>query len=116
MNPMPLREGVGASTVVLPPGNWPLLIDFLCQQFPAISPETWRQRMQDGLVCDSDGSPLAAESPYCAHRTVHYYRAVANEARIPFDARILFQDDSLLAVDKPHFLSYICNSCNLYIP
>lgn len=101
---MPLREGVGASTVVLPPGNWLLLIDFLCQQFPAIPRESWAQRMQDGLVCNSDGIPLGSESPYRAHSSVHYYRAVANETRIPFEARILFQDDCLIAVDKPHFL------------
>jgi tRNA pseudouridine32 synthase / 23S rRNA pseudouridine746 synthase len=35
---------------------------------------------------------------------VHYYREVPAEQRIPFDASIVYQDDHLLVVDKPHFL------------
>ena len=33
-----------------------------------------------------------------------YYREVANEAPIPFQETILFEDENLILVDKPHFL------------
>jgi tRNA pseudouridine32 synthase/23S rRNA pseudouridine746 synthase len=35
---------------------------------------------------------------------VYYYRAVPDEPRIPFDEVIVFQDEQLIVVDKPHFL------------
>jgi tRNA pseudouridine32 synthase/23S rRNA pseudouridine746 synthase len=35
---------------------------------------------------------------------VYYYRALTDEPRIPFEAKVLFQDDHLVVVDKPHFL------------
>ena len=36
---------------------------------------------------------------------VHYWREVANEPRVPVEERILFQDEHLIVVDKPHFLT-----------
>jgi tRNA pseudouridine32 synthase/23S rRNA pseudouridine746 synthase len=104
---MPARNGVNASTLALPAGNWPCLLDFLCGHFHGISAEIWRQRMLDGLVCDGDGQTLGPNSPYRAHQIVHYYRAVPDEPVIPFQHRILYRDSQLIAVDKPHFLPVI---------
>ncbi len=104
---LPARDGVNASTLVLPGGTWPGLLDFLCQHFGNVSRAQWQQRMLDGLVCDANGQALSAESPYRAHQTIQYYRAVPDEARIPFTHRILHQDARLIVVDKPHFLPVI---------
>lgn len=101
---LPVRDGVSASTVTLPAGSWSTLLDFLCEKFTGISRGTWLARMQAGLVADSNGKPLGAESAYQAHSIVHYYRALAHETPIPFEQHILFQDDYIIAVDKPHFL------------
>jgi tRNA pseudouridine32 synthase/23S rRNA pseudouridine746 synthase len=44
------------------------------------------------------------ERRYEAPLRVYYYRTLDAEARIPFDEQVLFQDDQLVVVDKPHFL------------
>jgi len=101
---LPVLDGVSASTVTLPAGSWNTVLDFLCDKFSSIPREIWLVRMQDGLVIDSNGKPLGAESAYQAHSIVHYYRALEKETPIPFEEHILFQDDYIIAVDKPHFL------------
>jgi tRNA pseudouridine32 synthase / 23S rRNA pseudouridine746 synthase len=101
---LPVRDGVTASTVTLPVGSWNTLLDFLCDKFNDIPRETWLDRMHDGLVIDFNGKAFHADSLFQAHSVVHYYRALAHEMPIPFEEHILFQDDYLIAVDKPHFL------------
>ena len=103
-NPPPNRNGVGASCVVLPAGPWTLLIDFLPQRFPGVSTDTWLQRLHAGDVIDDQGRVLGPDAPYCAGLRLYYFRALATEPHIPFEATILWQDDHLLLVDKPHFL------------
>ncbi|MEB0135081.1 pseudouridine synthase [Actimicrobium sp. CCC2.4] len=101
---LPVRDGVGASAVALPPGPWPLLLDFLVYQFPAIGRDAWQARMAQGDVLDTAGVALDAQSLYRAHTKVFYFRSLPAEAPIPFDEVVLFRDDTLLVVDKPHFL------------
>ncbi len=103
-NPPPARDGVGPSCVVLPPGPWPRMLDFLVARFPGIAANTWNQRLSDGEVVDDQGEILDAGAAFEAGRRLYYYRAVAQEPRIPFEAVVLWQDEHLLVVDKPHFL------------
>lgn len=100
----PARHGVGASQVVLPPGPWPSVLDFLTARFAAIDAAVWQQRVACHEVIDEHGVPITAQRPYQAGLRVYYYRAVEQEAPIPFEAQVLFQDAHLLVVDKPHFL------------
>lgn len=103
----PTRDGVGASSVRLPAGDWPLLLDFMSARFPEVPRATWAARMQDGRVQDADGSALDSAAPYRAGRLIHYYRDLARETPIPFEAEILYRDAHLLVADKPHFLATI---------
>lgn len=104
---LPTRHGVSPSCVGLPSaesGDWPTFTDFLVQRFPAISRDIWLERMAAGLVRDEFGGPVTPERPYRGHMRLYYYRALPLEARIPFEAEILFQDEHLVVADKPHFL------------
>lgn len=103
----PVREGVGASTVQLPPGPWHTVLEFLCERFPAMSPEVWRGRLRDGLVTDSDGTAVGLAQPYRSGVALHYYRELAREPEIPFHEQVIFADAHLLIIDKPHFLPVI---------
>jgi tRNA pseudouridine32 synthase / 23S rRNA pseudouridine746 synthase len=107
----PSRQGVGPSCVGLPAGPWPTLIDFLSQRFPNVTQATWLQRMARGDVLDECGVPItperASQSPYPAHTRLYYYRDVPGEAAIPFEEVVLYQDEHLLVVDKPHFLPVV---------
>ncbi|WP_160288131.1 pseudouridine synthase [Pseudomonas knackmussii] len=93
-----------ASTLHLPAGPWSTVLDCLCAHFPAISRETWLQRMERGRVLDSNGQALDATSAYREGLRVHYFREVVAEAPIPFEERILHVDEHLVVADKPHFL------------
>ena len=103
-NPPPARNGVSASCVVLPPGRWATVAEFLVQRFPGITASTWLQRLASGDVVDDQGLHVTAQCSYTPLRRLYYYRAVPNEPRIPFDEVVLWQDEHLLVVDKPHFL------------
>jgi tRNA pseudouridine32 synthase/23S rRNA pseudouridine746 synthase len=100
----PSRNGVGASSVVLPQGVWARVIDFLVQRFPSVSLAIWLERLQVGDVVDDQGHVLTPDAPYRAGQRLYYFRAVAAEPPIPFEAVVLWQDEHLLVVDKPHFL------------
>ncbi len=96
------------------------LLDFLAERFPRIEREVWRRRLVDGKVLDaSDDKALAVETPYRVGLRVRYFREVQQESKIPFSETILFRNDHLLVVDKPHFLPVVpagswVNECLLY--
>lgn len=101
---LPTKNGVGPSCVGLPAGDWPTVLDFLVERFPAIARSTWLQRMAAGEVVDEFGSAVTPDRPYRGHLRVYYYRALPDEPRVPFEAKVLFQDAHLVVADKPHFL------------
>ncbi|MDP5239734.1 pseudouridine synthase [Uliginosibacterium sp. 31-16] len=103
-SPLPMRDGVSPSCVVLPSGDWPSIAAFLCARFPAIAAEEWAARMAAGDVVDEFGQTVSAARPFQAGLRVFYYRALAAETPIPFEERVLFQDELLVVADKPHFL------------
>lgn len=97
-------DGLAASTLQLPPGPWPTVLEYLCERFPAVARAQWLERMARGRVVDSDGGWLTPETPYRIGLEVHYYREVTDEPPIPFLEAVLHADDHLLVADKPHFL------------
>ena len=106
-NPPPARQGVAASCVMLPAdpsGQWLTIADFLVQRFPGVQATVWQTRLQQGDVVDDAGEVIAPTTPFAAGRRLYYFRAVPQEPRIPFEEVVLWRDDHLLVVDKPHFL------------
>ncbi len=101
---LPDRDGVGASHVQVTAGPWSTALEFLQARFPGVSPQEWKQRFARGLVTRSDGPPLAEDSPVGVGAELRYYREIEGEPRIPFEAEVLWRDEHLLVVDKPHFL------------
>lgn len=83
------------------------MLNFLTERFPAITAEVWCQRMQQGDVVDEFGALLTPNSVYPGHGRVYYYRDVAHEPRIAVEETVLFQDEHLVVVDKPHFLPVV---------
>ena len=104
---LPTRDGVGASRVVIAPGRWACVMDFLLARFPHISAADWQQRLAQGLVLGEAGQPLQADTPAMNGGWLYYYRAVESETAIPFEHQVLYRDAHLLVVDKPHFLPVI---------
>lgn len=108
---LPMRDGVSPSTVGLRPGPWLTVLDFLADQLPALSKDAWALRLQQGLVVTDTLQAVDTATPYAtllkAHTRLHYWRHVPGEAPIPFEARVVYQDDWLVVADKPHFLPVV---------
>lgn len=103
--PLAPRNGITPSRVFLPSGPWSSTYEFLCQRFPHITPDILLMRLERGDIVDAIGQPVTRNTPYQANAWLWYYRDVPDEVPVPFKLNVLFQDDLLLAVDKPHFLS-----------
>ncbi|MCO7571139.1 pseudouridine synthase [Pseudomonas protegens] len=93
-----------ASTLYLPPGSWPTVLDCLCDHFKAISREQWLDRIARGRVLDGQGQPIRVDLAYREGLRIHYFREVPDEKVIPVQETILYADEHLVVADKPHFL------------
>lgn len=105
--PLPIVDGVGPSSRRLPVGEWKTVFDFLLEKFPQVEAETWLLRMKKGQVVDESGRRLDALSPYRVGTCLFYYRELESETPIPFAEQLLYEDEHILVVDKPHFLPVI---------
>ena len=106
-SPLPLRDGVGASCVAVPPRMAGAVLDFLVQRLPGISRDEWGRRIAQGEVVAADGRALQAGDACAGHERLFYYRVLQEEPVLPFEAEILFQDAHLVVVDKPHFMPVV---------
>lgn len=92
--------------VTMPPDrkDCATVLDFLIVRFARIDADIWRQRIADGKVHWADKTPVTGDDPYAPNQQVFYYREVEQEAVIPFQEAIIYQDDEILVACKPHFL------------
>lgn len=84
-----------------------LMLDFLSDRFPKVTPQAWVERMNLGKVTDTGGTALPGNTPFMPGIRILYYREVTNELSVPFDERIIFSNEHMAIVDKPHFLPTI---------
>jgi len=80
------------------------VLAFLSWRLPKVAEADWAARMARGEVLDEAGHPLPPETPYRPQARLWYWRTLDQETPIPFQAECLYRDESLLVVDKPHFL------------
>jgi len=98
---------------------YPSLLDFFDQRFPFVGRQVWQHRLESGKICDEHGNPVDMDTPFRLNARLRYFREVQDEHAIPFQEHILFQNDTILVADKPHFLpvipsgSYV-NECLLH--
>jgi len=105
--PLPMRDGVAPSYLWLPEGQWADLLTFLVARYPDVTEASWRDRMVRREVVDGDGNALTPHSAYRRGMRIFYYRELDAETPIPFEEEVLFMDEHLVVVDKPHFLPMI---------
>jgi tRNA pseudouridine32 synthase/23S rRNA pseudouridine746 synthase len=105
--PLPIRDGVAPSYMWLGDEEPGCALAYLLARFADVTEATWLSRMARGEVVDGAGNRLGPDSALQRGLRIWYYREIEAEPRIPFDEIILFQDQHLLVVDKPHFLPTI---------
>jgi tRNA pseudouridine32 synthase/23S rRNA pseudouridine746 synthase len=102
--PLPTRDGVGPSVVALPEGDWPTMLDFLVERFPAIERDTWLERIAARTVVDERGEAVTPTRRYQPRLRLYYYRSLGPEPELAEYETVLHQDADLVVVDKPHFM------------
>lgn len=100
----PLRDGVPASRLQLPPGPWSTVLEALCARFPRVPEATWRERFSRGRVLDAGGHALDAAAAFRVGADVYYFREVDDEAPVPFAESLVHVDAHVVVAHKPPFL------------
>jgi tRNA pseudouridine32 synthase/23S rRNA pseudouridine746 synthase len=96
--PLPVRDGLGPARVRLRGG---LVVDEFLDRWGRDA----AAKVIAGQVVSADGVPVTGATVLPAGTHVYLYRELAEEVRVPFDIPILYRDDDLVVVDKPHFLA-----------
>ncbi|GAA1714685.1 tRNA pseudouridine32 synthase/23S rRNA pseudouridine746 synthase [Propioniferax innocua] len=107
-SPLPQRDGLDAAWIRTPSsGGWTLLRDHLVDRIPKLSPTRIDEMFAEGRWCDEQGDPLPADAPFVPNRFVWFHRDLPDEVEVPFAVDVLYRDDRIVVVDKPHFLAAI---------
>ncbi|MFC7417431.1 pseudouridine synthase [Gordonia phosphorivorans] len=100
-----------ATRVVLRPDLWDGRVPTVAEALLAAPPlagltgDALAAQHAAGEVVDLDGAPVDLDGPVVRPTPVYLYRGLPDEFDVPFELRILHRDDSLVVVDKPHFLA-----------
>ncbi len=95
---MPVRDGLGPARVRLFGG--PVLAELESRFGEAAS-----AKVLAGEVVCVDGTVVSAGTILPPGSQVYLYRELRDEVGVPFDMPILYRDDDIVVVDKPHFLA-----------
>ncbi len=94
------------SKLFLPPTKktYPTILNFLTTRFPKVAEKEWIKRISKGLIVKENGKPITVETKYTPYTTLLYYKTADTEIQIPFKEKIIYMDNNIIVVDKPHFL------------
>ena len=115
--PLPQRHGLDPARLRMPvDGHWATirehLVERLQHRVPAQRIDEW---LDDERIVDLDG-PITRDAPYVPGGAVWLHRDLPDETPVPFGIDVLYRDDTLLVVDKPHFLATIPRGQHILIP
>ncbi|MCE9515778.1 MAG: pseudouridine synthase [Mycobacterium sp.] len=94
--PLPVRDGVGPSRLRLHGGN--VLAEFT-RRFGS------GDKVLAGEVVDAHGAVIDGTTEMPAGAVVFLYRDLPDEAVVPHPIPVLYRDDNIVVVDKPHFMA-----------
>lgn len=94
--PLPVRDGLGPARLRLHGGN---VADEFARRFGSAA------KVLAGEVVDADGVVLDRSTVLPAGSCVYLYRDLPDEVEVPFDIPVLYRDENIVVVDKPHFLA-----------
>jgi tRNA pseudouridine32 synthase/23S rRNA pseudouridine746 synthase len=86
-------------------GPWATLRDHLVDRLPVPAARV-DAMLAEGRIVDHDGT-LGPDAPFVPRSVVWFHRDLPDEAPVPFAIEVLYRDDDVLVVDKPHFLATI---------
>ncbi len=107
-SPLPVRNGLNSAWVRTPSeGEWRSLRDFLVWKIPRLSETRIDEMFAEGRFVDEKGTVLPHDTPYLNNRFVFFHRDLPDETPPPGELLVLYQDERIVVLDKPHFWSTI---------
>ncbi|MFG3096808.1 pseudouridine synthase [Streptomyces sp. NPDC048202] len=104
--PLPQRRGVDPVRVRLPGnGAWATVRDHLVARLTGAGPGMVEAMFDAGAVVGADGVPVAPDAPYRPGMFVWFHRELPPEVPVPFPVEVVYRDEHIVVVDKPHFLA-----------
>ncbi|MCL1800698.1 MAG: pseudouridine synthase [Promicromonosporaceae bacterium] len=103
------RAGLNPTRVPLPRSGPATALEYLTGRFPDDAARITELALS-GEVFDDDGEPISINTPFCPHGFLYLFRdPPENEPEVPAlaELKVLFRDDNLLVVDKPHQVAVI---------
>ncbi len=117
ITPLPIRNGLNPSRVMVPRGDFAgggavksqefleYLISTQNRRHPDDNAEAIRERFARGEVTDDRGRALSPDDRLLPGQFINFYRQPAPEREVPGALGVLYRDQDLVVVDKPPFLS-----------
>jgi tRNA pseudouridine32 synthase/23S rRNA pseudouridine746 synthase len=108
-SPLPQRDGLDAAWLRTPDNDpdavprWSTMRDFLLDRLPEVAPV--EEMLAAGEFVEQSGRPWVGDDRYRANAFVWFHRHLPTEPVVPFEIGILYADERILVVDKPHFLA-----------
>ncbi|MFI9328562.1 pseudouridine synthase [Kitasatospora sp. NPDC052868] len=103
--PLPQRNGVDPVHLRLPAeGEWPTLRAYLADRLPTVDPARIDALLGGGEIVGEHG-PVAPDEPFRPGAHLWLHRDLPQEVHVPFELDVLYRDEHLVVVDKPHFLA-----------
>jgi tRNA pseudouridine32 synthase / 23S rRNA pseudouridine746 synthase len=96
--PLPPRDGLGPARLRVRGG--PLGEELRARFGPQVA-----AKASAGEVVDPNGVVLDSATVLPPGASVYLYRDLPDEVPVPFDVPVLYQDEAIVVVDKPHFLA-----------
>lgn len=93
-----MRDGLGPARVRLRGGG-------VLAELTARFGEQAHAKVLAGEVVGADGAVIDETTVLPAGASVYLYRELADEVPVPFDVPVLYRDDDIVVIDKPHFLA-----------
>lgn len=87
-------------------GAWLSLRDHLVERLAqGLDAAEVDRKLAAGEFVDATGTPVPADAPFVPQSVVWAHRDLPDEVDVPFEIDILHQDDRIVVIDKPHFVS-----------
>jgi tRNA pseudouridine32 synthase / 23S rRNA pseudouridine746 synthase len=80
--------------------------DHLVDRLRRVDPARIDAMLAEQRIVDANG-PLPPDAPFVPDSFIWFHRDLPDEVPVPFDIDVLYRDERLVVVDKPHFLATI---------
>ncbi|KAA9165637.1 pseudouridylate synthase [Amycolatopsis acidicola] len=105
--PIPPRNGLDPARMRLPAdGHWATIRDHLVERITRLTAERIDEMFAEERIFDS-GGPITRDTPYRPGGVIWFHRDLPEETPVPFEIGVVHRDETLVVVDKPHFLATI---------